>query len=288
MNVYVTGANGYLGGHVVRVLRGRGHTVYGLDSHGKEVVGTKMPLNTVDAIVYLAWYSSAGDGQPGLQAASLERFNDLMDTIGWACGKRLKKVLFASSASVYGDVGDREVTEVDLALGSCAYTRAKVDAECRLRSDLPGQHVIFRFGSLMGKGETRTKSELVVNAFAIGGYREKRIEVWNPESWKPVIHVRDAAEIVVEAIEKGEWYGTVNVASASLQAQAIAEMARELTGGEIVKRESPNGSRSCRLGCGRLRSWLPFGFTFRTVPDTVREFTWYTPTPFDVNIPWRS
>lgn len=287
MNVLVTGANGYLGGHVVRVLRGRGHTVYGLNSHGKEVVGTKMPLQTVEAIVYLAWYSSAGDGHPGLQEDSLERFNDLMSTIGWACGKKLKKVLFASTASVYGDVGEREVSEIDPAPGNCAYTRAKVAAETRLRIELPSQHVIFRFGSMMGRGETRTKSELVVNAFAIGGFREKRIEVWNPDCWKPVIHVRDAAEIVAEAIEKGEWYGTVNVASANYQASALAYLAHQQTGGEVVVKKSPNGSRSCKLSCGRLRSWLPFGFAFRSVEDTIREFMHYVPTPFDVNIPWK-
>jgi nucleoside-diphosphate-sugar epimerase len=205
MNVLLTGATGFLGAWVAHCLRERGHETCQLDSHGRPARGCvwSVPrfLADADAVVHLAWFSQAGRAYPTVHRYCLERFKEVVRQASWAAPPECLHV-FASTASVYGDRGDLVCQEgFDLA-PNCDYTRAKVEAEHHLRTWVPRNHCILRLGSLMGVGAPggRTKTDVIVNAFASEGYQKRRIEVWNPDSYKPLLHVKDAAELVVRAV----------------------------------------------------------------------------------------
>lgn len=297
MRVYVTGCNGYLGGWVIPKLEDAGHTVLGMDSHNNLIHVTKgktwdkgilCGLESCRACIALGWYSSVGNGQESLQIESQERVMQLIDRVRKLEGMRF---VFPSSASIYGHCADEVVKDDREPNPQCAYGRAKLKVEEYIGDYLKGRHTTFRFGSLMGVGYpgVRTKTELVVNAFAVDGYKRKSIEVWNPEDWKPVIHVRDAADLIVQAISK-EWQnGIYNACQKSYRAIDIAKCAESVTRGkvEVVERQGAS-KRSCRMECPTLRELLSSGVMdqMKRPYETMFEFEEFVESPTDKNTPW--
>lgn len=293
MRVYVTGANSYLGGHLLPLLEERQHEVIGLDSHGGFVHITKsipmkdVCISTCQVVVPLGWYTSVGNSHPELQEESLKKVSGLMQYI--AHEKLDIHVIFPSSAAVYGNHGDKLVNENSALYGKCDYSRAKLKAETAIRELLPNQHTIYRLGSLMGLGcaGVRTKRELVVNAFCIDGYTKHKIEVWNHEDWKPVLHVNDAAGLIILAIEGGKLLrGTYNACIGSSRAINIAKLVARVTGATIDIINSDHEPRSCNLDASKLGAIVNNYSSFRKIKETISEFREYVETPNDRNTPW--
>lgn len=302
--ILVTGANGYLGGWVCAHFTSRMLPFVGLNSHGQFWAGCPRTSAPPKGVVHLAWYSSAGSGEPDIQTHCLEDTKKLVDAM-----KPMKNqfIIFASTASVYSfGIGERNDTgsvhklqqelgdgynwrEVDQTNPLCAYTSAKMSAEHYIRRFLPDRYVILRFGSLMGLGVTRTKTQLCVNSMAKDGWLKKRIEVWSPKAWKPVIHVKDAAQIIQDICSSPErWLGrTVNVANhQKLQAVEIARIVAQRTGAEIVEIPKRGGYRSCNVDTSKLQSLLP-KTEFKTVEETVPEFEGFVERSSNLNDPQR-
>lgn len=293
MTVLVTGAFGYLGGWVCQLLRGNGHQTVELGSRIPELWHVAVEARPFDAVVHLAWYSSAGDGQPELQQRCLDDTRKLVRRVSEIPLVGQPKFVFPSTLSVYGENGLRVCRETDWTSPQCAYTRAKATAEWAVQCLLPEDSTIFRFGSLMGRGAPggRTKTDLVVNAAASEAYYRGYCEVWSPEAYKPVIHVRDAAELVVRAVEEDGWGGVWNACdSGRWTAGWIADEAARIAGAEVRVVGDANGSarRSCVADTTKLCGMLAeVPLPFRTVGQAIREFADYVPTPADRNTPWR-
>ncbi len=289
MNILVTGANGYLGGGLVPTLEAQNHRVNKLDGHGRVWGVMQFPPEQTQVVVHLAWYSRVGNGEKEIQEACYLRTRSLIQS----AARYRPYFILASSAAVYGD-GKGPCKETTRVNPNCHYSHYKALAEVELGKAMrvagfPAMG--FRFGSLMGRGVTRTKQELVVNAFALDGYRKKRVEVWNPDCYKPVLHVEDAVSLIALAI-RHQWKGTVNAAYGSFRAGEIAECVGKLTGAEVKEVETPSiaPAKSCILDCTRLSRLLsksaPFG-PFKTVDATVKEFEDYKDSPDDVTRPWK-
>lgn len=285
MNVHITGANGYLGGWLVSTLLESGYNVTGEDSHGRPTHGNADPyksLREADAVIHTAWYTSAGNGQPELQRHCLDR-TMLLANQAEHC-KKLRRFIFTSTASVYGERTE-EMFESSPCEPNCCYSKAKHEAEQHIKDVLGDKATIIRLSSLMGKGITRTKREVAVNAMAIDGYRNKKIEVWNPEASKPILHVRDAATLITKVIADEHTYNYINMAAFSYTAYYIASTVSALTGASVQIVGDRSGPRSCLLNCDRLNLMFP-KYLYRNLEDTIREFRDYVPTDKDKNIPW--
>lgn len=293
MRIYITGANSYLGGHLVPLLEEREHEVIGLDSHGgfvhisKSIPMKDVCISTCQAVVPLGWYSAVGNAHPELQEESYKKVAGLVEYI--ASEKLNCHVVFPSSAAVYGNHGDSLVNETSITLGECDYSRAKLKAEKVIRQRLPDRHTIFRLGSLMGVGcpGVRTKRELVVNAFCIDGYTKGKIEVWNYNDWKPVLHVNDAAGLIILAIEASKSLaGVYNASVGSSRAINIANMVARVTGAKVDIISSDHAPRSCKMDLSKLGYIVNDYSSFRKIQDTIKEFREYVETPNDKNTPW--
>lgn len=262
MQIYLTGANGYLGRWTRKLLEDRGHTVRTPEDQIPDY-----HLLRSDVVVHLGWHSRAGSDEPEKQIDSLERTKKLLAQLRFH-----QRIIFASSAAVYGRTGDAEMDERERGIDPvCVYGRAKLTAESYVVQRLPWRHLILRFGSLMGRGWGRDKTDVIVNAFASQGYSTGRIELWHPDSWKPVLHVQDAAEIIARAVQRPGWSGTYNAAEGCYRARELAGIASAITGAKVEIVEGQRGTRSCRLDCSALREEMP-DMHFRTVEDAIREF----------------
>lgn len=290
MKVLVTGGNGYLGACVVDALERAGHDLSVQNSHGENLLTHRtFHLREADGIVHLGWYARAGNGEPELQMDSLERTEKLLSQL-----RHHQFVVFASSAAVYGDrewKGSWGWRERDRPFPNCHYSRAKLCAEDGILSTCE-RPLIFRFGSLMGRGVGRTKTDLCVNAFALAAQRNEPIEVWNPLSLKPVLHVRDAAQLIRLGVER-EWFDKprlriLNAACGSHKAVSLAHFIKAVAQSESPVRAVPDrsGPRSCKLDTHLLQSVLPEMWEMRGVAETVREFDGYDPTREDLNRKW--
>lgn len=283
MTVAVTGARGYLGGWVVEFLRTRTRWNV-MELPGRTSDGWLSCASVADAVIHLAWYSSAGDKYAILHRECLERTRHLLDIVR----QRDIPFVFASTASVYGEHDGDPKSERDSANPNCEYSRMKLRAETLVKGALDGRGVILRFGSLMGVGKTRTKTDIVVNAFAQDAYWDQQVTCWGPNDYKPVIHVRDAAKIVFAAMNpKIGMCGTYNVALSCPRAADIAETVHLQTGAGIRYVERPDGAirRSCRVDCTKLHNALR-GIRYREISDAIREFDGRIPLPEDRNEPW--
>lgn len=295
MNVYLTGANGYLGGWLLKELLDAGHNVHAVSAHGDLVHGYgcgQERLTTADVIVHLAWYSSAGDSCPHLHERCLHLTEGLAKQIHWLdnhiplVSGESRRLIFTSTASVYGHCPDRECTEAHPVHPLCAYTRAKAAAEETIREKVR-RHVIVRLGSLMGLGRTRTKTDLLVNGCAVDGYLRREIPISHPDSCKPILHVQDAARLLRLLVESPARCGTLNAAAVSPTVLQVAKLAGMLTASPVREVPGTCPERSIRLACHRLREWFP-SLLFRVLSDTIQEFKDYVEKPTDRNIPWKN
>lgn len=277
MNICVTGGSGYLGGWVTDYLRSRGHMLISPASDFKDTGKLGADPRLLDCVVHLGWRSRAGDDEPVEQELSYLTTHRLVKTLAECASPKRIKLVFASTCSVYGPLLNEHTEpfkETDKLTPSCLYTAAKIKAEDLIRTYLGNQSLVLRLGSLMGVGapSSSTKLDLVVNAFARDGYRRGVIQVWSPHAWKPVLHVKDAARIIGEAVERREWVGTVNAASTAMQAITIARLAAHLTRAEVRIDQSRVSPRSCRVSTLRLDRELP-DMRYRTVEEAIREFS---------------
>jgi nucleoside-diphosphate-sugar epimerase len=217
MKVFVTGHKGYIGSHLVDVLKQEGHTVVGCDlglfdgcawepvvRPDKELLKDTRKVEAADiqgcdAIMHLAALSNdpmgALDGSLTLDVnrdASV-RLAKLAKQVG------VPRYLFAGSCSVYGKGVKLDLDESDPLQPLTAYAQSKIETELEV-SKLADEHFspVFLRNSTAYGHSPMLRIDLVVNNL-IGSalaYGEIRIQS-DGSPWRPLIHCRDIARAFV-------------------------------------------------------------------------------------------
>ncbi|HKW05550.1 MAG TPA: NAD-dependent epimerase/dehydratase family protein, partial [Nitrososphaerales archaeon] len=171
MKVLVTGANGFVGKHLTRYLRGKGFEILGVDIvSGADIVGDvsdsdfvlrKLGSENFDCIVHLA--AIADIKKTVEDPYSTYKVNDYgtLNLLELGARKNLKRFLYASSANVYGVPIDRPATEATPFNPRLPYDYSKVIGEMLVRSY--GVHrrlsiSITRSWLLFGEWEPKTRA----------------------------------------------------------------------------------------------------------------------------------
>jgi len=217
MKVFVTGHKGYIGSHLVDILKQEGHTVVGCDlglfdgcawepvvRPDKELVKDTRRIEAADiqgcdAIMHLAALSNdpmgAMDGALTLDVnrdASV-RLAKLAKQVG------VPRYLFAGSCSVYGKGVKLDLDESDPLQPLTAYAQSKIETEIEVSklADKDFSPVFLRNSTAYGHSPM-LRIDLVVNNL-IGSalaYGEIRIQS-DGSPWRPLIHCRDIARAFV-------------------------------------------------------------------------------------------
>ena len=141
-SVLVTGGNGFIGTHLCNHLHQNGHSVISLDvmhtdSHPWECITAdirdNLQFDGVDYIVHLAAQISVPESIDNPDLTLSINVDGTKSIISAAEAAGVEKIIFASSAAVYGDCEEIPITEAATLIPQSPYAVSKIVGEELLR-----------------------------------------------------------------------------------------------------------------------------------------------------------
>jgi nucleoside-diphosphate-sugar epimerase len=295
--VLVTGGAGYLGSVLVPALLSRGHAVRVLDAlhfgedglasvrgHSalslvradvREEGAVRGALAGVEAVVHLAGVANdpSGDLDPAYTIAVNREATRAL--VGLAREAGVRRLVFASTTSVYGCRSDPGVDEDVPPEPLTWYARTKWEAEGLVRAAAaPGFATVCpRLGTVCGRSP-RQRLDLAVNAIAVRALLTGAVTVQGGGQMRPNLHIRDAVALflcLLDAPTEAVSGQIFNVANENLTVLEIARVVRGVVGEHVTVDVAPgHDARSYHVSSERIRRAL--GFVPRaTVAEAVAE-----------------
>lgn len=211
MKVLVVGGAGYIGGALTDILQKSKHDIRVYDAllfeeeYLKDIpfvfgdirnrTHLKKQLDWADAVVWFA--ALVGDGACAINPEISTELNQ--DSVKWLAKNFNGRIVFMSTCSVYGEhdaVLDEDAPTNPLSV----YALTKLAAEDYLKNK---NAIIFRLGTIFGLGDSyaRIRLDLVLNTLTTRAIVDGQFKVFGGEQWRPLLHVRDAAQAVADNLE---------------------------------------------------------------------------------------
>lgn len=219
-------------------------------------------LPNFDTVIWLA--AVVGDGACAIDPFFTQAVNE--DTVRWLTDNFDGQIVFTSTCSVYGINNNRDIDEQASLNPLSVYAKTKLAAEQYLLQHAKIQPLVFRLGTLFGKGDvhSRVRLDLVVNALTKRACRKETLKVSGGAQWRPLLHVKDVAT----AVEHGLRNGVTGLFNLSCQNYTIRDIAKE-----IQSTFSQNGGQEVSVEFNDLKyedlrnyhvsanKWLAHGWT---------------------------
>jgi nucleoside-diphosphate-sugar epimerase len=284
--VLVVGGAGYIGSVLVRDLLADGHRVRVLDSlvfgdgsirelyhhPGFElIVGDFRHVGPVvratrdaDTVIHLG--GIVGDPACAVdEDATLETNLAATQLLADVCRNNgVKRLVFASSCSVYGAAPDGTVDEESALRPVSLYAATKADSEkvllaAQSRDFTP---VMLRLSTAFG-WSYRPRFDLLVNLLTAKALVEKKIIIYNQHQWRPFIHLKDISRAfrMAAAAPAGLVGGEIfNVGDDSMNytLRELAERIGACEPGLKVEYVDNTDLRSYRVSFDKIRTRLGF------------------------------
>lgn len=309
MNILVAGGAGFIGSHLIDSLLAEGHSIvcadklimgkqniahlegnpkfkfYDYELANQDLVDQIFADNKIDAVYHLAANS---DIQKGGKEPSID-FNDtFLTTRALLEGMRkadVKKMFFASTSAVYGEMLDVELTETTGGLMPVSYYGgAKLASEALISSYVSMcdmSVVIFRFPNVIGP---RLTHGVIFDFIKKLQKNPHELEILgNGTQCKPYIYVLDLVEAIVRLTKEfnpGEVVYNLSVNSEGTTVTKIAEIVVEELGLENVKFSYTGGDRGWKGDVPRFKydiskvlatGWVPKHTSDEAVRQTVKD-----------------
>ena len=273
MRILITGGAGYVGSLLSRKLISKGYQVRVIDAlwYGKQpieecltnenfelvqddirnLIPTVRAMKDVDAVIHLA--SIVGMPASNIEPRTSEEINYLATkNIAELCQLHgIDTYIFSSSCSVYGMQPNKIITEKSRPLPLDYYSKQKFLCE-RAIGWLNSAPTILRFGTLFGLSP-RMRFDLVINLFIAKALKEKKITVYGGNQFRPFLHVEDAAESIIFALEK-DLTGTFNVVSQNFTIMDAAKKIKELTNCDIEISNENEDKRDYNVSADKFKN----------------------------------
>lgn len=270
MHVFVTGGAGFIGSNLIAELRAQGHRISGLDQYAAGVIareranklraehGVVLDERNVhdvkasiaalaerpDAIVHLAGPISVPESVANPEKYHEDITEATARVLEVARELGIKRVVFASTAAVYGNPATMPVSERTPIDCLSPYAREKFNAEQLLRaaaSEHGTESVILRFFNVYGQGQDPKSAYSGV----VSKFMERVANGLPPVMYgdglqtRDFVHVSDAVAAISAGLTRKVRPGiTVNIGSG--KATRIVELARAIVslGGAVLVPES--------------------------------------------------
>ena len=278
----VTGGAGFIGSHLVERLDGLGYDVHIIDAFSTGELGN-LPKKYVDKarIVdiidcdltsefkgadYIFHMAANPSVQGSIDNPSVAA-NDLMATIkvlDTARKLEVKRVIFSSSSSIYGDAKEIPTTEQESKKPKSPYALSKHQGEqyCRLFSELYGlDSVCLRYFNVYGDRMTTTGAyRSVLSVFLEAKQNGKPLNIVNDgEQRRDFIHVSDVVEANIKSMQFDCWNDSISMNIGYGKNHSVNEIA-DMFGGEKVygeQRIEPKQTLALTQEAKRILNWEP-------------------------------
>ena len=286
MKILITGACGYQGTKLIPLLLSKKHKVTAIDTqwfgnklkknknlnnYKKNILDIKKnDLKEIDVIIHLA--SIANDPMGDLNKNLTWEVSCLgtMQLLELAVKNKVKKFIYASSASVYGVKKEKKVIETLSLKPISTYNKAKMIAEKTILSDSNKIDVtIVRPATVCGVSP-RMRFDLSVNMMAYQAIKNKKMTVFGGQQTRPNIHIDDLLDLYQFFLKKNKKFnGIFNAGFENLKIIEIAKKVKKIIPAEIKIFKNNIDIRDYRLDSSKL---LSLGFKpKKNVGDAIRE-----------------
>lgn len=294
MRLLVAGGAGYVGSRLVPALRERGYDVDVIDllwfgNHlppdvpvkVQDLFGiTEQDLSGYDQIIFLAGLSNdpMAEFSPSQNFIANGALPAYLAFIARKAG--VKRLIYASSCSVYGYTEDQLYTEDDPVTCAYPYGISKLQGE-RAALQLQDENfsvIALRQGTVCG-WSPRMRFDLIVNTMVKSAITTGTIVVNNPSIWRPLIDIRDDVSAFTRAVQAAyPLSGVFNVASGNFTVGQVADLVKEelerLTGTRVrLDIRNVQDFRNYKVSCDRAKVELGFQpqYSIRDIVDEVMQ-----------------
>ena len=214
----------------------------------------KIPMKNVQVIIHLA--SIANDTMSELDKNLSWETSALgtMKLINLAIKNRVKKIIYASSGSVYGIKKEKNVIEESILKPISLYNQVKTITERVLLSFKDKINiVIVRPGTVCGYSP-RMRYDLTVNALCYSALTKKKIKVFGGKQIRPNIHIDDLTDLYIWLIKlKNKKELILNAGFENLSIINIAKTISKLIKSKILIIKDKTDPRSYRMNSDKLK-----------------------------------
>ena len=299
MEVFITGAAGYIGSTLCRLLLSDSYEVTGIDKllfGGRSLLGLLQSNNfrfLRDDICNTAAYENLLDsrttivhlaaivGEPASRNAPEEAIRTNVEAtkrlINLAIQKKVEKFMFASTCSNYGKCGHEELVTEECDLHPLSlYAETKVEIEKYLANEVKDRlnWTILRLATVYGISP-RLRFDLTVNDFTLHAIVDKKLTIFLPESSRPYVHVMDVAAAVQLVLNNmnstaQEVFNVGDTTENYKKIDIVNEIKKIVGDFDVELVEKGNDLRDYKVGFEKIKGKLNYQTT-RTVSDGIGE-----------------
>ncbi|MGA6983366.1 MAG: SDR family oxidoreductase [Candidatus Sulfotelmatobacter sp.] len=291
MRVVVTGNRGYIGTHLVEILKAEGHFVTGVDLDLFEGCAfepftepdqqlwqdlrtlTARQLEGYDCVMHLGAISNDPMGDLDANITYSINRDGSIKLAALARDAGVPRFLFASSCSIYGKGEKLDLTEQDAVNPVSAYAESKIDAEKGIGELADRNFTVGFLRNATAYGYSpMLRIDLVVNNLLGCAVSRGDIRIMSDGTpWRPLVHCRDIARAFV-AFSKAP---ADKIQNTPINVGGNAENYQVRQVGDYVQRLVPNASivYTGEIGSDPRNYRVSFDLLGKQLPDFVLAYT---------------
>tara|TARA_Y100000780_G_scaffold232553_1_gene265965 strand:- start:72682 stop:73653 length:972 start_codon:yes stop_codon:yes gene_type:complete len=274
--VLIIGGGGYVGTPLCQHLADQEYEVTSLDTfwfgnhHGPRIksihydicdsISNKLPINLdeYETVIFLAAISNDPSAElsheitKNINDIATKRMIDLIDQ------SQVKRLIYASSSSIYGIKEEEKVTEELPAAPLTLYSQLKYDIEKYLQKIKNTDYVIIRPATVFGPSP-RLRLDVVVNILTAHALYNRKIKVFGGSQYRPNIYIDDIVNFYGQLVEwKNELKGEIfNFGGPNYQVKELAHFVQEKCPFETIIETIPSDDdRSYRVSSEKALNYF--------------------------------
>jgi len=274
MRIFVTGGAGYIGTKLIEKLllnnikvKCWDNLTFGvepissfLDNPNFELVEGDVTkritgyMYDCDACIHLA--ALVFQGGEEIKNRIMEVNYNATRKIADICNTMGIKFVFTSTCSNYGTSKELVDEHSDLQINS-PYSESKIKAEKYIINNYP-EAAILRLSTAFGLSK-KMRFDLTVNEMTRDAVMKKKIEIYNPEAWRPSLHLDDITDVLIRSLQK-DVMGIYNVGHESMnyQKKKLGEILQNSIPGLKIKIVEKGDPRDYRVSFEKIKRDLHF------------------------------